>query len=166
MSERPISTVIENEQDKTIEQILESTAIVSWPDLMHGRSGMFFIEYGLAPSGSMDYVQLWSSTKRGYWLLACTYRMSASESHEAGVHFDNGYKSDSLAHNLEVLMQHQNGFVLPHNSGRQRLLQIVTPTENESKAAAVSIANAFDSFKSDASPLLPIEVEPALRPTA
>jgi hypothetical protein len=92
--------------------------------------------------------------------------MSASESHEAGVHFDNGYKSDSLAHNLEVLMQHQNAFALPHNSGRQRLLQIVTPTENESKAAAISMANAFDRFKSGARPLLPIESERALRPTA
>ena len=158
MSERPISTVIENEQDKTIEQILESTAIVSWSDLMHGRSGMFFIEYGLAPSGSMDYVQLWSSTKRGYWLLACTYRMSASESHEAGVHFDNGYKSDSLAHNLEVLMQHQNAFAPPHTFGRQGVLRVEAPTENESKAAAVSMANAFDRFKSDAKPVPPSEL--------
>ena len=159
MSEGPISTVPVNEQEKTVEQILESTVIVSWSDLVRGRTGLVDIEYGLAPSGAtLDYVQLWSSIKRGYWLLACTYRMSASKSEGAGVHFDNGYKSDSLAHNLEGVMQHQNVFGRPHNSGGQRLLQIVTPTENESKAAAVSIANAFDRFKSGASPLPPSEL--------
>ena len=166
MSQTPISRTTVNEQDRTIEQILESTVVVSWPDLMHGRSGLVDVEYGLSPSGTLDYVQLWSSIKRGYWLLACTYRMSASKSEAAGVHFDNGYKSDSLAHNLEVVMQHQNVFDLPHNSGRQRSLQIVTPTENESKAAAVSMANAFDRFKSDARPLLPSESERVLLPTA
>lgn len=159
MSQTPIYKMTVNEQDKTIEQIIESTVVVSWRDLMHGRSGLVDIEYGLAPSGALDYVQLWSSVKRGYWLLACTYWMSASGSHEAGVHFDNGYKSDSLAHNLEAVMQHQNVFALPHTPG---LLQIVTPTENERKAAAVSMANAFDRFKSDVRPLLPSESEQAL----
>jgi hypothetical protein len=41
-------------------------------------------------------------------------------------------------------MQNQNVFTLPHNLGRQGLLQIATPTENERKAAAVSVNDAFN----------------------
>jgi len=49
--------------------------------------------------------------------------MSPSQSHESGVYFDNGYQSEGLAHILDVVMQHQNLFALPHNLGRQGLLQ-------------------------------------------
>jgi hypothetical protein len=74
--------------------------------------------------------------------------MSASKSHDAGVHFDNGYESEALAHILEVVMQHQNLFGLPQNLGRQGLLQIGTPTETESKAAAALINDAFERVNS------------------
>jgi hypothetical protein len=168
MSDRPISTVIvkPNEQDKNIEQILESAVVVSWADLMRGRGGLVHVEYGFAPSGALDYVQVWSSLKRGYWLLACTYQMSASQTHGSGIHFDNGYKSDGLAHILEVVMQHQNVFALPRDFGRQGLVQVVTPTEKESQAAAASMANAFDRVKSHVEPPLPSESERALVPQA
>jgi len=88
---------------------------------------------------------LWSSVTRGHWLLACEYWMSPSTFHQTGVHFDNGYRSECLAHTLEFVMQHQNSFVLPQNRGRQGLLQILTPTEQESAAAAVSVNQAFNS---------------------
>jgi hypothetical protein len=137
-----------DEQDRTFEQILESAIVVSWPDLMRGgRSGMIHIEYGFSSGATLDYLKVWTSIKRGYWLLACTYWMSASQSHEVGVHFDNGYESEGLAHILDVVMQHQKLFGLPHNLGRQGTLQIVTPTEEESKAAAASIKDAIDQAK-------------------
>jgi len=41
-------------------------------------------------------------------------------------------------------MQHQNSFVLPPNLGRQGLLQISTPTAEETAAAAALIKIAFD----------------------
>lgn len=140
------------EQDQGFERILESAVVVSWADLMRGQSGLIHIEYDFSPSGAIDCLWVWSSTKRGYWLLACTYRMSASPSHATGIHFDNGYESEGLAHTLDTLMQHQNLFALPHDLGRQGLLQVGAPTEKESKAAAAAIGAAFDRVKSHAAP--------------
>jgi len=156
-----------HEQDENFEHILESAVVVSWADLMRsGHSGLINIEYGFAPTGTLDYLQVWSSKKRGYWLLVCTYWMSASKSHKAGVHFDNGYASEGLAHILEVVMQHQSLFALPHNLGRQGLLQIVTPTEKEGKAAAASISDAFDRINSRAEPsALKERIEKTMEPS-
>jgi hypothetical protein len=136
-------------QDQNFERVLESAVVVSWKDLFRGtETGLIHIEYGFSPSGTLDYLQVWSSVRRGYWLLACSYWMSASKLHDSGVHFDNGYQSEDLASILAVVMQHQTSFALPPNLGRQGLLQIITPTEKESIAAAASIRNAFDCASS------------------
>jgi hypothetical protein len=59
-------------QKQNFDQILESAVVASWADLMRGAlSGLIHIEYGFAPSGTLDYLQVWSSIKRGHWLLAC-----------------------------------------------------------------------------------------------
>jgi len=130
-------------QVQDLERVLEAAVVVSWADLIHGvQSGVVHIEYGFSPSGTLDDLQVWSSIRRGYWLLACSYRMSPFQVH--GVHFDNGYQSEGLAHNLGVVMQHQNAFTLPPNLGRRGLLQITTPTEKESIAAVASIKDASD----------------------
>jgi hypothetical protein len=157
MSEQPPgkTRIIMNlhEQDEHFEQILEAAIVANWADLMRGDgSGLVHMEYGLAPDAKLDYLQVWSSIRRGYWLLACTYWMSASQSHGAGVYFDNGYKSESLAHILEVVMQHQNLFGLPQNRGPHGMLQIVKPTEKESKAAADWINETVDRVRSLAEP--------------
>jgi hypothetical protein len=69
--------------------------------------------------------------------------MSANTFHSAGIGFENGYKSEGLAHILEIAMQHQNSFVLPPNLGRQGLLQISTPMAEEIAAAAALVNVAF-----------------------
>jgi hypothetical protein len=81
----------------------------------------------------------------GFWL---EYWMSPSTFHGTGVRFDNGYESEELAHILEFMMQHQNSFVLPPNLGRQGLLQISTPTVEESVAAAAMMDETFDRLAS------------------
>jgi hypothetical protein len=125
--------------------MLESAIVVSWADLMHGtEAGLIHIEYGFAPGGTLDYLKVWSSLSRGHWLLACEYWMSPSTFHSTGITFDNGYKSEGLAHILGFIMQHQDAFTLPANLGRQGLLQIPTPTPEESSAAAASVNHAFD----------------------
>ena len=127
-----------------LERILESAIVMSWDDLMRGApTGLIHIEYGFAARGTLDYLKVWSSLTRGHWLLACEYWMSANTFHGAGIGFDNGYQSEGLAHILESVMQHQNSFVLPSNLGRQGLLQIPTPTVEESAAAAALINEAF-----------------------
>ena len=132
-----------------LERILESAVVVSWAELMRGTpTGLIHIEYGFAADGTLDQLKVWSSLTRGHWLLACQYWMSANTFHGAGVGFENGYKSEGLAHILESVMQHQTSFVLPPNRGRQGLLQIPTPTKEESGAATALINIAYDHLNS------------------
>ena len=131
-------------ENQSFERILESAIVISWADLMHGaQTGLIHIEYGFTTSGTLDCLQVWSSITRGHWLLACEYWMSASTLHVTGVRFNNGYQSGGLAHILESVMQHQTAFALPANLGRRGLLQISTPTEEESKAATVYVGETF-----------------------
>ena len=132
-----------------LEQILESAVVISWADLTRGTStGLIHVEYGFADRGTLDYLKVWSSPSRGRWLLAGQYWMSANAFHAAGVSFSNGYQCAELARILEFVMQRQNSFVLPPNLGRQGLLQISTPTKEESEAAATLINVAFDRLAS------------------
>ena len=142
--------IVKLNQVQYLERVLESAVVVSWADLMQGvEGGLVHIEYGFSPNGTLDYLHLWSSIKRGYWLLACSYWMAPSKLHDSGAHFDNGYQSKGLAHILTLVMQHQIAFALPPNLGRQGLLQITPPTEKESTAAAVIIKDASACAASD-----------------
>ena len=128
------------DEKQNLEGVLESAIIVSWADLMRGTPcGLIHIQYGFASDGTLDYVQVWSCISRGQWLLACEYWMSPSRFHGTGVRFDNGYHSEGLSHILESVMQHQMEFSLPADLGRQGLLQISTPTQEETTAAAASL---------------------------
>jgi hypothetical protein len=131
-------------ENQSLERILESAVVVTWTDLMHGaQNGLIHLEYGFTPSGALDCLQVWSSITRGHWLLACEYWMSASTFHVTGVYFNNGYQSEGLTHILESVMQHQTAFALPTNLGRRELLQISTPTQEESKAATACLGKTF-----------------------
>jgi hypothetical protein len=137
-------------QNQSLERILESAVVLQWADLIRGaQNGLIHVEYGFTSTcRTLDYLRVWVSIRRGYWLLACAYWMSPSESHGTGIRFDNGYQSDGLTHILEVVMQHQNSFELPPNLGRQGLLQITTPTEEERAAAVASMSDSFDRASS------------------
>ncbi len=135
--------------NENLEQVLESAVVVSWADLTRGTpADLIHIEYGFAAGDTLDYLKVWSSLSRGHWLLACQYWMSANTFHGAGVGFENGYKSEGLAHILELTMQHQNSFVLPLNLGRQGLLQISPPTAVQIAAATALIDVAVDHLAS------------------
>lgn len=140
---------MEADAKPSLDRTLESAIVVSWPDLTHGaQTGLIHIEYAFAPTGTLDYLKVWSSMTRGHWLLACEYWTSANTFHGTGICFDNGCESEGLAHILEFVMQHQNSFLLPLNLGRQGLLQISTPTVAESAAAAALINEFFDRLSS------------------
>jgi len=145
--ERPAglgSGVMTLNESLSLERILESAIVVSWADVMRGtQAGSIHIEYGFAANGTLDGLQVLSSRARGYWVLACEYWMSASRVHCAGVHFENGYRSENLAHVLDSVMQHQTAFVLPANLGRQGLLQISAPTEEDRVGATASVKEAL-----------------------
>ena len=131
-------------ENQTLDQVLEAAVVVSWTDLMpDDPSGVVHIEYGFAPGGTVDYLRVWLSTKPGEWLLACSYWMSPSNFHDTGIHFNKACQSDGLAHILAAVMQNQSAFALPSTEGRQGLLQIAFPTQDESAAAIGSVSAAF-----------------------
>ena len=131
------------------DQLLESAVVASWADLVRGsQGGLIHIEYSFAPSGSLEHLQVWSSIIRGHWRLACGYQRAASRVLETGVRFHNGYHSEGLARILELLVFNQKAFVLPWDLGRAGLLQITTPTQKQSAAAAVSLNETFDCIAS------------------
>ena len=111
-------------------------------------TGLIHVEYGFAVGGTLDYLKVWSSPTRGHWHLACRYWLLANTFYGASVGFENGNKSDGLAHLLEITMQHQNWFVLPPNLVRQGLVQISTPAAEEIAAAAALISVAFERLAS------------------
>lgn len=140
---------MKSEVNQSLERTLESAVIVSWADLIHeAQTGLIHIEYGFAPTGTLDYLKIWSSLTRGHWLLACEYWMSESTFHGAGVRFENGYESQGLSNILERVMQNQTSFVLPENMGRQGLLQISSPTEEDRSAAGEWIRDTLDRLGS------------------
>jgi len=135
--------------DRSLDHILESAVISSWTALTRGaQTGLIHIEYGFAAGGTLNYLKVWSSLTRGHWLLACEYWMSANTFHDTGVRFENGYESEDLAHILEFVMQRQSEFILPPNLGRQGLLQISTPTDEEIAAAGEFVHGTFDRLGS------------------
>jgi hypothetical protein len=137
------------EQKQTIDEILESAAVLSWKDLMtEGPGSLLHIEYQITPVGTLDYVQYWASVKWGYWLLACTYWMSGSKSHGKGIHFDNGYESERLRSILEVVMQNQHLFSVRQPRSRSELLQVSRPTRKETELAAALVRDAFGRVNS------------------
>src|ERR1700741_2498953 len=124
-------------ESQRLERVLESAVVVAWADLMRGaQAGLVHLEYGFAAGGTLDDLKFWSSITRGHWLLAVEYWASPSKSHSTGVHFENGYESDALKHVLNSVMQYQPEFSLPVDFGRPGLLQITTPTQQESVAAS------------------------------
>jgi len=136
-------------ESQILERTLESAVIVSWADLMRGaHAGVVHIEYGFAAGGTLDDLKFWSSITRGHWLLAVEYWASPSKSHSTGVHFENGYESDALKHILNLVMQHQSKFSLPVNLGRQGLLQIAAPTQQESVLASALVNETLDCLDS------------------
>ena len=135
---------MKQQEDQNLDLVLESAVVVSWADLIQSApTALIHLEYDFAANGTLDYVRVWSSLTRGHWLLACEYWMSASRFHSTGIHFENGYRSEGLAHILESVMQHQSAFSLPADLGRQGLLQIQSPTEEEGKTAAASVREAL-----------------------
>lgn len=125
--------------------VLESAVILSWTDLMKGAgsSGRLHLEYACAPDSSLDCLKLWSSNVRGQWHLACEYWMSAAADHGKGIHFEHGFRSDSLSQNLEFIMLHQQAFSPLSSSGRSGLLQVQSPTVEAIAIAAKSVKWAY-----------------------
>lgn len=125
---------------------LQSAVKMNGEDLLHGdTSGLFHIMYVASVTGALDYLEVWSSTLRGYWDLTCRYWMSAVGVHAAGVRFEPGFESEGLARNIEFVMQHQEVFSPMPTLLPVGLLQVQLPLQQHEKALAeASLAEAFE----------------------
>jgi hypothetical protein len=129
--------------DTGVFRLLECAVILSWEDLMPAsQSGVIYIEYPTGLSPSLEYLMIWSSTSRGYWVPVGEYWMCAASSHDRGLSFSNGYYSCDLARMLDLVMQHQDTFLCsPDCHG---LIQVHPPTEEETIAAETTMKEAFE----------------------
>ena len=58
---------MEMNQSRDLSRILEAAVVASWADLMRGaKTGVVHIEYGFAPRGTLDFLQVWSAISRGH----------------------------------------------------------------------------------------------------
>ena len=60
-----------------------------------------------------------------------------------GVHFDNGYESEGLAHILESVMRHQTAFSLPVGLAGKDCCRFLNPIQEGSAGASASVAEAL-----------------------
>ncbi len=119
-----------------LDAILADAVILSWSDLMPElTSGQIHIEYHVEATGLVEFVKVWGSTIRGYWNLICEHWMRWNATHQSGLHFSNGYKSDRLAKMLDTIMQHQG--ILPAGAapGKDHTIQVQPPTNYDRVAA-------------------------------
>jgi len=120
-----------------VDTILSDALVLNWGDLMPElTSGLIHIEYHVEPLGSVEYMKVWASTIRGYWSLICEHWMRWDASHQSGLHFRNGYASDTLARMLDTIMQHQEIFRVGATPGKDRMIQIYPPTDADRTAAS------------------------------
>ncbi len=99
------------------------------------KSGLIHVEYRVDSHGSVEFMKVWGSTTWGYWNLICQHWMRRNASHESGLHFNNGYKSDALNKALGSIMQHQEIFRLGTSPGSDRMIQVQPPTASEQATA-------------------------------
>jgi len=119
-----------------LDAVLAGAVALNWSDLMpEPTAGQIQIEYHVEAMGSVEFAKIWGSTIRGYWNLICEHWMLWADSHQGGLHFKNGYKSDGLAKLVDTIMQHQGIFVVGAAPGQDRMIQVSPPTEGDKVAA-------------------------------
>lgn len=130
---------------ESVYQVLECAIVVSWEELMHAaKSGVVHLEYRTGSARCLETLHILSSRSRGHWNRVCEYSMHGSTSHPQGLHFHGGYHSDQLARLLPWVMQHQEEFSNESGPCCSGLLQIATPSEQETEVAARCIREVFE----------------------
>ena len=120
-----------------LDAILADAVILNWSDLMPElTSGQIHIEYHVEATGSVEFVKVWGSTTRGSWNLICEHWMRWNATHPSGLRFSNSYKSDRLAKMLDTIMQHQAILPVGTAPGKDRLIQVQAPTNDDRVAAS------------------------------
>ena len=120
-----------------LDKAFEFAVILAWEDLMKvNESSLVRVEYQSEPGTSLDYLTVWAARPGGSNDLVCDYWTWTSSAQTSGVHFANGYHSDTLALTLDFIMRNQDQFTRPVDACRDGLVLIYPPTEDERIEAA------------------------------
>jgi hypothetical protein len=130
---------------QNLDHIFELAVVAHWEHQVWDRpGGLIHVEYGYSPDGRVGPLQIWSSTTRGYWHLACEYFPPESPRHS--LHFEAGIHPGQFGNFLERVLRHQDRFVIPPNLGRRGLVQVTQPTAQESAAALLVVRKVFEQL--------------------
>jgi hypothetical protein len=136
-------------QKLTIDRMLECGVALNWTSLTRGdEDPAMQVEYRTGSSHALQYLKLWSSTKRGVWKLICEYWMQSSATHSPGATFSGGWYSADLAWMLNAIMQHQEVFRPGSPDFADGLIQITRPTDSDLSSAQTDMTDALDRLGS------------------
>lgn len=134
-------------QKMTIDRILECAVTLNWNSLTRGdENPAMQVEYRTGSSHALQYLKLWSSTKRGVWKLICEYWMQSSATHDTGATFSGGWYSADLAWMLNAIMQHQEAFRPGSCDLAGGLIQINRPTDTDLSSSQADMTAALDTL--------------------
>jgi hypothetical protein len=120
-----------------LDKAFEFAVILAWEELMKvNESSAVRVEYQRDPGTPLAYLRIWAAMPGGSNDLVCDYWTWASSAHARGVHFTNGYHSDTLALTLDFVMRNQDQFTRPVDACRDGLVLIYPPTEDERREAS------------------------------
>jgi len=124
-----------------LDHILTSVVIVNWEALTSSSpTARIRIEYHIGMDGAVEYLKLWMSA-REYWSLICDYSIHPGWSD--GPRFSNGYHSRSLGRLLQSIMMNQKLFGHSYEPNNNGLLEIGTPTPEETDEAKLRVNETF-----------------------
>ncbi|MGB8886064.1 MAG: hypothetical protein WCC87_05030 [Candidatus Korobacteraceae bacterium] len=124
-----------------LDHILTSVVVVNWEALTSSSpTARIRMEYHIGTDGSIEYLKLWMSA-REYWSLICDYSIHPGWSD--GPRFSNGYHSRSLGRLLQSIMMNQKLFGHGCEPDSNRLLEIGTPTLQQTDEARLQVSETF-----------------------
>jgi hypothetical protein len=130
-----------------MDRVLASAVVLSWKDLLNvSQKGLIHVDY--VPGPRLQYLKIWKLAAAGSWNLICEYWMGQGEASTpvAGLTFSNDFHSEGLAQMLEVIMQHQGSFMASFGRAGAGLIQVTSPTEQDSLAASACMRDAYDGL--------------------
>jgi hypothetical protein len=124
-----------------LDHILGSAVVLNWDAVAcQSKAATVRIEYHIGMDGSVEYLKLWARGHE-YWSLVCDYSPHLAWSD--GPRFSNGYHSRSLGRLLQSIMMNQNLFRNDCTPNTNAILEIGTPTAEETSYATQRVNEAF-----------------------
>jgi hypothetical protein len=133
-----------------LDKAFEYAVITAWEDFEKISAPCSVrVEYQCEPGAPLDHVGVWSTGADGHQKLVCDYWTSESLNHDGGMHFSNGYGSQTLATALDFIMTNQGRFTRRAGAGRDGLALIYPPAADD-RAEAGNRLRAMEGIHADA----------------